>query len=344
MSKPTKELYSELMQILSGGNKAAVLTVCKGDGNITKSVISEADIDAWEDVGKIKTDPDSATDGPITHLLKEGDLTVIEHYLPKQRIVILGGGHIALALYEMAKLVDFDVLIFDDRPMFANAGRFPDADSVICDDFSRVFDRVKIRETDYVVIVTRGHKHDSECLEGVLKGKKPTYTGMIGSRRRVAIVMKQLEEIGYEKERLTDVHTPIGLPIGAVTPQEIAVSIVAELIQVRRLEGGAAENAGSDMETAAQLALRGEESDALITILFTKGSVPRETGAKMSMTYEGNIIGTIGGGCAESGIMQDARTIIREGGWRIVTVDMTDTAEEDGMVCGGKMSALIERA
>jgi xanthine dehydrogenase accessory factor len=178
----------------------------------------------------------------------------------------------------------------------------------------------------------------------VLRGETPAYTGMIGSRRRVAIVMRQLEEAGYAKERLDAVRTPIGLRIGAVTPQEISVAILAEVIQVRRGGRGAAENAGSDMETAAALALRGEEADALITILETHGSVPRETGAKMSMSYEGTIIGTIGGGCAESGIMQDARTIIREGGWRVVTVDMTDTAEEDGMVCGGQMQALLEKA
>jgi xanthine dehydrogenase accessory factor len=288
----------------------------------------------------------------VTHVWQDGTLTVLEQYQPTPRMIILGGGHIALALCEMAKLVDFGVLVFDDRPMFANPGRFPGADEVICDDFTRLFERVRIRATDYVVIVTRGHKHDTECLEGILRGEKPAYTGMIGSRRRVAIVMKQLEEAGYDKERLDNVRTPIGLRIGAVTPQEISVAIVAEAIQVRRLEhvtaandsGGADASAGSDIETAAALALRGEEADALITILETHGSVPRETGAKMSMSYEGNIIGTIGGGCAESGVMQDARTVIRDGGWRIVTVDMTDTAEEDGMVCGGRMSVLIEKS
>jgi xanthine dehydrogenase accessory factor len=340
MSEQTKNLYKNLMSALANGHRSAVMTTCKADGTITKTLVTNAD--AFTDVQNAH--PDAVTDGPVTHVLADGTLTVLEHYQPTPRMIILGGGHIALALCEMAKLVDFSVLVFDDRPMFANAERFPKADEVICDDFTRLFDRVKIRPTDYVVIVTRGHKHDTECLEGVLRGEKPAYTGMIGSRRRVAIVMRQLEESGYSKERLDEVRTPIGLRIGAVTPQEISVAIVAEIIQVRRLEHGQTENSGSDIETAAALALRGEEADAIITILQTKGSVPRETGAKMSMSYEGNIIGTIGGGCAESGIMQDARTIIREGGWRIVTIDMTDTAEEDGMVCGGWMSALIEKS
>jgi xanthine dehydrogenase accessory factor len=178
----------------------------------------------------------------------------------------------------------------------------------------------------------------------VLKGDPPAYTGMIGSRRRIAIVMKQLRDEGYPKERLDDIYSPIGLRIGAVTPAEISVSILAEIIEVKRVKRAEKDGWSCDIETASRLAEQGETSDALITILETQGSVPRETGAKMSMTYEGSIIGTIGGGCAESGVMQDARTIIRDGGWRTVTVDMTDTAEEDGMVCGGRMTVLIERS
>jgi xanthine dehydrogenase accessory factor len=119
---------------------------------------------------------------------------------------------------------------------------------------------------------------------------------------------------------------------------------LAEIIEVKRVKRPGQGGMSCDLETAARLAESGEKADALITILETHGSVPREAGAKMSMSYEGAIIGTIGGGCAESGVMQDARTVIREGGWRTVTVDMTDTAEEDGMVCGGHMTVLIEHA
>jgi len=244
----------------------------------------------------------------------------------------------------MAKACEFYTLVFDDRPMFANEERFPAADEVICDDFSRLMERIGIRASDYVVIVTRGHKHDQECLEGVLKGDAPVYTGMIGSRRRVAIVMKQLADAGYTKERLDAIYSPIGLRIGAVTPQEISVSILSEIIRVKRVDLADTESYSCDLETAASLAEHGDTADALLTVLKTQGSVPRETGAKMSMTYEGSIIGTIGGGCAESGVMHDARTLIREGGWRATTVDMTDSAEEDGMVCGGQMTVLIERA
>lgn len=347
MSEKTKKLYKNLIQKLDDGLNAVVVSDYGADASVEKAVVAEND-PGYEGVINAMNSGAVVTDGPVTHAKHpDGSLTVYEHYLPKSRMIILGGGHIALALTKMAKACEFSCLVFDDRPMFANEGRFPDADEVICDDFSRLFERVKVRSTDYVVIVTRGHKHDQECLEGVLKGVEPAYTGMIGSRRRVTIVMKQLEDAGYPKERLADVHSPIGLRIGAVTPAEITISILAEIIQVKRMKSPASditEALSCDYETASKLAEYGETADALITILETHGSVPRETGAKMSMSYEGAIIGTIGGGCAESGIMQEARPIIRDGGWGTTTVDMTDTAEEDGMVCGGQMTVLIERA
>jgi xanthine dehydrogenase accessory factor len=290
----------------------------------------------------------------VSYIEDADSLTLEEQYLPKPRIIIFFGGHISLALSSMAKLADFSIWIYDDRPMFANPERFPEADKVICDDFSRVFEHIKIRDGDYAIIVTRGHKHDAECLEGVLRGIEPAYTGMIGSKRRVAIVLNELAERGFARERLDKVRTPIGLKIGAVTPAEISVSILAEVIAVKRLganydtidtselKGSFVTNEGCDTETAQALAEHEDEIDALITILETHGSVPRETGAKMGMTYEGRIIGTIGGGCAESNIMQQARSVIREGGYAAETVDMRDTAENDGMVCGGTMRVLIE--
>ncbi|MDR0852428.1 MAG: XdhC family protein [Clostridiales Family XIII bacterium] len=337
----TKETYSALLSALESGYRAVVLSKYSESG-IAKAVCREDEPDGWAQVDALLTDPAVIQDGPVTQLKTETEITVIEQYAPKPRMIILGGGHIALALVKMAKLTDFYTVVFDDRPMYANPERFPEADEVICDDFSRVFSRLKIRTTDYVVIVTRGHKHDTECLEGLLAGIAPTYTGMIGSRRRVAIVLKQLESEGYPAARLDEIYTPIGLKIGAVTPAEISVAILAEIIEVKRKGKGLVSGLTSDVEIVEWLAGCGDEADALITILETHGSVPRDTGAKMAMTYEGKTINTIGGGCAESDVMQQARTVIREGGFRILTVDMTDTAEEDGMVCGGTMQVLVE--
>jgi xanthine dehydrogenase accessory factor len=336
-----KEIYAHLLRQLKDGHRAAMLTRYGADGAV-KTVYSEGDPEGWAQLRAV-TDADSfVADGPVSCAEGEDGLVVAEYYMPKPRMIILGGGHIALALTKMAKLTDFYVVVFDDRPMYANPGRFPDADEVICDDFSRVFDRLRIRETDYIVIVTRGHKHDTECLEGVLKGVTPAYTGMIGSRRRVAIVLKQLEEAGYAKAVLDRVYTPIGLHIGAVTPAEISVSILGEIIQVKRSDRVPSERRTCDVEIVEWLAKHGDEADALITILSTQGSVPRETGAKMAMTYEGKTVNTIGGGCAESDVMAQARGIIRNGGYAVVTVDMRDTAEEDGMVCGGTMRVIVE--
>ncbi|MDR2162506.1 MAG: XdhC family protein, partial [Clostridiales Family XIII bacterium] len=387
----TKELYARLAEELAAGHGAAVVSryygprrgpegagapgssgSTGGDArpedaaasgslrgpDIEKSLYSEGDPGAWDELAAMLESPGARADGQVTYI--EGDdagcsLLTVEKYMPKPRMIILGGGHIALALTKMAKLIDFSITVFDDRPAFANQARFPEADEVICDDFSRVMERVKVRASDYVVIVTRGHKHDTECLEGVLNGIRPTYTGMIGSRRRVAIVMKQLAESGYPQELIDSVHSPIGLKIAAVTPAEISISILAEIIQVKRAgEDNSAVRAAAvhgsevsltcDTEIAGWLARSGDEADALLTIVHTKGPVPRETGAKMAISYEGRTAGTIGGGCAESDIMQDARTVIREGGWMIRTVDMTDSAEDDGMVCGGTMTVIIERA
>ncbi|MDR0520082.1 MAG: XdhC family protein [Clostridiales Family XIII bacterium] len=363
----TRELYEKLMGELAAGYAAAVVSKYdagvggQGGESVEKTLYTERDRSGWAELQGITAQEGVVCDGPVSYIMGSGSgdggaakVLTVESYLPKPRMIILGGGHIALALTKMAKLADFYVTVFDDRPAFANDARFPEADEVICDDFSRVMERIGVRASDYVVIVTRGHKHDTECLEGVLKGVKPAYTGMIGSRRRVAIVLKQLEAAGYDKELLSDVHTPIGLKIGAVTPAEISVAILAEVIGVKRKgfdKAGARAKAAHgmdisltcDIEIAEWLAKHGDEADALLTILTTNGSVPRETGAKMAISYEGRTAGTIGGGCAESDVISDARTIIREGGWRAKTIDMTDSAEEDGMVCGGTMTVIVEK-
>jgi xanthine dehydrogenase accessory factor len=353
----TKALYEELTAALAAGYRAAVRTEYRtitDAGKLKrlltdKRLITEAEQAAWQDLETklYGTGTGFMHDGPVSHRTAEEDglgvLTVVERYAPKPRLLILGGGHIALALVRMAKLIEFSVTVFDDRPMFANPGRFPEADEVICDDFSRVFERLNVRSTDYVVIVTRGHKHDTECLEGVLRGTPPTYIGMIGSRRRVAIVLKQLRDQGFDEDSVAQVHSPIGLAIGAVTPAEISVSIISEIIEVKRKGKGLTAGQTCETDITEWLAEHGDEADALITILTSTGSVPRETGAKMAINYQGNTSGTIGGGCAEGDVIHRARTVIREGGFELEVIDMTDTAEEDGMVCGGTLTVVIEK-
>ena len=127
---------------------------------------------------------------------------VAEPFFPKERLIILGGGHVALPVAEFGARVGFQVTVVDDRLSFANPGRFPMAEKVICDDFGHAIKELKIQESDYICIVTRGHRHDADCLRMIGKGKEPAYLGMIGSRRRVGIVKQELLEEGYDPERM----------------------------------------------------------------------------------------------------------------------------------------------
>ena len=149
------------------------------------------------------------------------------------RLVIVGGGHIGRSLCKIAAEAGFSVTVVDDRPEYANQERFPEADRVICGDFEETLEELPSDTNTYYVMVTRGHKQDEISLRTVLP-RPWAYVGMIGSKRRTSAVLQHLEEEGYPREALDRVHTPIGLDIGAETPEEIAVSIVAELIMVRR--------------------------------------------------------------------------------------------------------------
>lgn len=158
----------------------------------------------------------------------------LDPIFPIARLLILGGGHIALPLVRMGKLLNYEVTVVDDRPSFANPGRFPEADIVLCQEFKSAIREINFDANTYVIIVTRGHRHDQTCLEEVLKKPQAAYIGMIGSRRKVATLLGNLREEGYSEEAINKVYTPIGLDIGAQTPEEIAVSIMAEMIMVNR--------------------------------------------------------------------------------------------------------------
>ncbi len=157
-----------------------------------------------------------------------------------ERIVIFGGGHIAQALAPLVKKVGFRPVIFDCREEYASADRFPDAEQIICGDYMKISDYLVLNADDYVVIMTNGHAYDFEVEDQVLR-TETAYVGVIGSRSKTAAVNQRLRERGISEEILQSVHTPIGTPIRAVTPEEIAVSITGELIYERaiRREGEA---------------------------------------------------------------------------------------------------------
>jgi xanthine dehydrogenase accessory factor len=157
----------------------------------------------------------------------------IEPVLPPASLYIFGAGHIALSLYGTAKTAGFDVSIIDDRESYANRERFPDAREVIAEDYDKAMTRIVPSETSYLVIVTRGHRDDMRVLRWAVQ-TQARYIGMIGSKRKTITIFRELVKEGLPENLFERVHAPVGLDIGAITPEEIAIAITAELIAVRR--------------------------------------------------------------------------------------------------------------
>ena len=156
-----------------------------------------------------------------------------ESIKPPDTLFLFGAGHVSKEIAALSKRVGFRNIVFDDRVEFANADRFPDADeTVVCPEFSDVFKAFDTNEGDYIVIVTRGHRFDKEVLAQALR-TKAGYIGMIGSRKKRDTIYKELMNKGFKQSALEQVYCPIGLSINAETPAEIAVSVVAQLIQQR---------------------------------------------------------------------------------------------------------------
>jgi len=340
-----RRVYTQVSEDIAAGRRAAVVTELIPGKEAKKHYFGEPALysDEPAQAGSPLELARRAMRSGEVEVLEAGDGTVFfaEPYVPHSRLIILGGGHIALPLAEFGAKCGFSVTVADDRPMFANKQRFPWADEVVCEGFDRVFEKLNINRSCFVVIVTRGHRHDLDCLRAVLP-METAYIGMIGSRRRVTAAFQQMREEGFPQEAIDRVHSPIGLKIGAKTPEEIAVSILAEVIQSKRCrdEGSWPE---LDMDVLRELTRETAEPRALVTIITAKGSVPRDPGAKMVVWPDGRILGSIGGGCSESGVIAQCRDILETGGSAVVDVDLTaDFDEEEGMVCGGVMQVAIE--
>ncbi len=283
--------------------------------------------------------------------INENENILAEVFKREHRLIVFGAGHVGYHLCHFASKVGFNVTVVDDRPYFANKQKFGEDIHVICNTFENAFEILDIHKEDYIVIVTRGHKHDKFCLEKILSIDELNYIGMIGSKRRVKIMKEELIEDGYSNDKIENIYSPIGLNIGAVTPEEIAISILAELISVKRIGKLVMKNEKIKVNNSCELnrdvlealAMSNGEKISLVTIISTKGSTPRKSGSKMIVYDSGNIIGTIGGGCAEAKIITDAALMAGSGNLKIETIDMTgEVAEDEGMVCGGIMTVLIE--
>jgi xanthine dehydrogenase accessory factor len=237
----------------SGGTAAAVVVVRAGDaGLLGGRLVIAHDPDGGETVrGSLGTAP---LDAAAADLLREaigtlrtrdglreltaGDMTV-ELYLevrrPVQELIVVGAGHIAQPMAHIGALLGFRVTVLDDRPDFATRERFPDADRLVQANFSDPFADVRLHERTHILLVTRGHKYDYDCLVRALRtDPRPAYIGMIGSRRRVRATYEKLVEEGFGRDLIDRIHAPVGLDVGAETPEEIAIAVAAELVMLRR--------------------------------------------------------------------------------------------------------------
>lgn len=176
-----------------------------------------------------------------------------------QELIVVGAGHIAQPMAHIGALLGFRVIVLDDRPDFATRERFPDADRLVQADFSDPFRDVRLHERTHILLVTRGHKYDYDCLVRALRADPPpAYIGMIGSRRRVRATYVQLVDEGFGRDLIDRIHAPVGLDVGAETPEEIAVSVAAELVMLRR---GGTGVALKDVERVAERFFKEREAE-----------------------------------------------------------------------------------
>jgi len=251
------DIYQEVVKIRAEEKEAALVTIISASGSTPREegakMLVMPDGSIVDSIGGgsvelqvIKEAIEVIKRGKPIHLcyrLKEGeelgmlcggDVEIfIEPVIPAPTMFIFGGGHITFALVKMAKLVGFKIVVIDNRPEYATPQRFPEAEQTLAIDYAQSFFKLKIGRTGYIVIVTHGHMGDEVVLEGALK-TEAKYIGMIGSKTKNKAVYSHLLAKGITQEQLDRIYAPIGLSIYAQTPEEIAVSILAEIIQVKR--------------------------------------------------------------------------------------------------------------
>lgn len=182
----------------------------------------------------VSYDLDKDSDRPnALNMTCGGNIEVfINVFVSRDKLLIIGGGHVGFCLYRLAKFLDYYVAIIDNRPEFCNKERFPEADELIAGDISTNLDQYPINEKTNIVIVTHGHQYDEQALEKVIESQA-RYIGMIGSRKKIELCFKNLQAKGISKEKLERVHAPIGLNLGGERPEEIALAIMAQINAVK---------------------------------------------------------------------------------------------------------------
>ena len=253
------DIFAEIQRLRDQGRKAALATIVQIRGSVpsfqsAKMLIRDdgsalgsvgggcVEAEVWaaaqdvirEEKSRIMTfdltDESMAEGG----LICGGKVEIfVEPVLPTPKMVIFGAGHISTQLSKIASIAGFKTTIVDNRPVYANKERFPECEAIYGESFEQAFEEIVPNENTYLVIVTRGHQEDQNVLRWAVQ-TNARYIGMIGSKRKIRSIAQQLESEGISRERLERVYMPVGLDIGAVTPEEIAVAIVAEVIHNRR--------------------------------------------------------------------------------------------------------------
>jgi len=253
------DLFSEIVRLRKAGQKCALATIVEVNGSIPS--YESAKILVREDGSFIGTIGGGCVEAEVWNAARDviatekprhlnfnlgqdaaydnglicgGQLNVfVEAIVPQPHAFIFGAGHISKSLAKVCDLAGFGVSVIDNRESFANRERFPSVDEVIAEEYEAVFPALNINSSSYIVIVTRGHRDDMRVLRWAID-TEARYIAMIGSRRKVIAVLKEFEKEGVARENFERVHAPMGLEIGAITPEEIAISVAAEMIAVRR--------------------------------------------------------------------------------------------------------------
>lgn len=263
--------------------------------------------------------------------IDEADL--IEHIKPEPHLFVFGAGHVSKALYDLAILQKMKVTVVDERAEVCNKDRFPLANRILMP-YEIILNKEFNVFSPYFVILTHGHIYDSQCLEYALNHKH-SYIGMIGSKGKVSATMQRMLDKGYSQEQLDKVCSPIGIKIGAVTPEEIAISIMAEIISYFRSDKNLVSIDPNLIKVMAN------EHGVDVRIVEKHGSAPRSVGSQMFVAKDGNLYGTIGGGAIENRSIEIAKLMIKDNLSYHIEDFILDASSDLGMICGGNAKVIF---
>ncbi|MEK7251313.1 MAG: XdhC family protein [Bacteroidota bacterium] len=240
LTKENLTIIERLQSIRDSGEDCILATVLASDMHVVeKFILKNTPDESSQSLFKLAPEltPDiihktQRRQETIRFVSSQGEV-ILEPIVGTPQLLIFGGGHVSKYVSRAASMAGFRVTVIDDRKEFANPERFPEAFGTLAVEFNDAFEHVKVTPSTYIVIVTRGHRSDEDVLRNAINTPSK-YIGMIGSRKKVLATYEHLVEAGVPVEKLHRVHAPIGLDVGAVTAEEIGVSIVAELIHVRR--------------------------------------------------------------------------------------------------------------